>query len=216
MILTPKRTRHTRRQILVGLAFASALLASTQSFAAQKLLYRYVNEQGVKVLNHIIPPKYAQNGYEVINESGQVVRVVPPAPTEDEIAAANARRALQEEYKVLRRRYSNIEEIEEAKQRQLESVETSIAILRGNVSNLTGQIENHMSKAAAAERAGREVPEHVLADLANSRAELTITEELMTIRQEERDKIVQKYDADIMTFVKGQSLEAQQLRNAQN
>lgn len=82
MILTPKRTRHTRRQILVGLAFASALLASTQSFAAQKLLYRYVNEQGVKVLNHIIPPKYAQNGYEVINESGQVVRVVPPAPTE--------------------------------------------------------------------------------------------------------------------------------------
>ncbi|MBU2985061.1 hypothetical protein KO528_06850 [Saccharophagus degradans] len=216
MILTPKRTRHTRRQILVGLAFASALLASTQSFAAQKLLYRYVNEQGVKVLNHIIPPKYAQNGYEVINESGQVVRVVPPAPTEDEIAAANARRALQEEYKVLRRRYSNIEEIEEAKQRQLESVETSIAILRGNVSNLTGQIENHMSKAAAAERAGREVPEHVLTDLANSRAELTITEELMTIRQEERDKIVQKYDADIMTFVKGQSLEAQQLRNAQN
>lgn len=216
MILTPKRTRHTRRQILVGLAFASALLASTQSFAAQKLLYRYVNEQGVKVLNHIIPPKYAQNGYEVINESGQVVRVVPPAPTEDEIAAANARRALQEEYKVLRRRYSNIEEIEEAKQRQLESVETSIAILRGNVSNLTGQIENHMSKAAAAERAGREVPEHVLADLANSRAELTITEELMNIRQEERDKIVQKYDADIMTFVKGQSLEAQQLRNAQN
>ncbi|ABD82928.1 DUF4124 domain-containing protein [Saccharophagus degradans] len=216
MILTPKRTRHTRRQILVGLAFASALLASTQSFAAQKLLYRYVNEQGVKVLNHIIPPKYAQNGYEVINESGQVVRVVPPAPTEDEIAAANARRALQEEYKVLRRRYSNIEEIEEAKQRQLESVETSIAILRGNVSNLTGQIENHMSKAAAAERAGREVPAHVLTDLANSRAELTITEELMTIRQEERDKIVQKYDADIMTFVKGQSLEGQQLRNAQN
>lgn len=144
------------------------------------------------------------------------MRVVPPAPTEDEIAAANARRALQEEYKVLRRRYSNIEEIEEAKQRQLESVETSIAILRGNVSNLTGQIENHMSKAAAAERAGREVPEHVLTDLANSRAELTITEELMTIRQEERDKIVQKYDADIMTFVKGQSLEAQQLRNAQN
>lgn len=216
MTLTPKRTRHTRRQILVGLAFASALLASTQSFAAQKLLYRYVNEQGVKVLNHIIPPKYAQNGYEVINESGQVVRVVPPAPTEDEIAAANARRALQEEYKVLRRRYSNIEEIEEAKQRQLESVETSISILRGNVSNLTGQIENHMSKAAAAERAGREVPEHVLIDLANSRAELTITEELMAIRQEERDKIVQKFDADIMIFVKGQSLEAQQLRNAQN
>jgi hypothetical protein len=216
MTLTTKRTRHPRRQILVGLAFASALLASTQSFAAQKLLYRYVNEQGVKVLNHIIPPKYAQNGYEVINESGQVVRVVPPAPTEDEIAAANARRALQEEYKVLRRRYSNIEEIEEAKQRQLESVETSISILRGNVSNLTGQIENHMSKAAAAERAGREVPEHVLTDLANSRAELTITEELMTIRQEERDKIVQKFDADIMIFVKGQSLEAQKLRNAQN
>lgn len=212
---TPKRLQH-RSHLLAATALVCALLASTHSLAAQKLLYRYVNEQGVKVLNHTIPPKYAQNGYEVINESGQVVRVVQPAPSEDEIAAANARRALQDEYKVLRRRYSNIEEIEGAKQRQLESVETSISILRGNVSNLTGQIENQMSKAAAAERAGRPVPENVLVELSNARAELAITEELMAIRQEERDKIVQKYDKDIMIFVKGQSLEAQQLRNAQN
>lgn len=192
------------------------LLYSGTAFAQQKLFYRYINDEGVKVLNHTIPPKYAQNGYEVISESGQVIRVVEPAPTEDQIAEAEAKRALQTEYKRLRRRYSNIEEIEDAKQRQLESVETSIAILRGNVSNLTGQIENYMSQAAAAERAGRAVPESILDSLANTKAELNITEELMAIRQEEKSQIVQKYDKQILTFVKGQSLETQQLRNAQN
>lgn len=203
-------------RLLTATALISTLLCCAGAMAQPKVFYRYVNDEGVKVLNHTIPPKYAQNGYEVINEVGQVIRVVEPAPTEDEIEQAEAKRALQAEYKRLRRRYSNIEEIEEAKERQLESVETSISILRGNVNNLTGQIESHMSQAAAAERAGRTVPESILEALSNTKAELNIAQELMDIRQAERDKIVKKFDDQIMIFVKGQSLESHSLRNAQN
>ena len=42
-------------------------------------LYRYKNEAGITVVDWVIPAAYVSSGYEILNESGQVVRVVPPA-----------------------------------------------------------------------------------------------------------------------------------------
>ena len=39
-------------------------------------LYRYQNEDGITVVDWAIPADYVSAGYEVLNESGQVVRGV--------------------------------------------------------------------------------------------------------------------------------------------
>ena len=70
--------------------FALVALSAT-GLAAE--LYRYQNEAGVTVVNWAIPATYVTNGYEVLNEAGQVVRVVAPAKTDTELEreAAQAR-----------------------------------------------------------------------------------------------------------------------------
>src|SRR6478735_4611004 len=50
-----------------------------------KVFYRYVNENGVKVVAQTMPPKYIPAGYEVVSLHGDVIKVVPPAPPASEV-----------------------------------------------------------------------------------------------------------------------------------
>ena len=57
-------------------------------------LYRYVDERGVVVLDrHGVPPQHISRGYQVLNEQGRVVREVPPAPSAEEFARLQAKKA---------------------------------------------------------------------------------------------------------------------------
>ena len=73
---------------LVALSWVSA--------AAPAELYRYQNELGVTVVDWTIPAAYVSDGYEVLSESGQVVRVVPPVKTETDFERDAAAARVQE------------------------------------------------------------------------------------------------------------------------
>ena len=100
-------------------------------------LYRYQNEDGITVVDWAIPADYVSTGYEVLNESGQVVRVVAPAKTESELekeadaakrqdAEAAAEAAQLERDTFLLRRYSTVEDIASARDRSLRELEIRI------------------------------------------------------------------------------------------
>lgn len=179
--------------------------------AEQGVFYRYVNKEGVKVLDTSIPPEYAQKGYEILGKSGNVIEVVPPAPTAEEIARQQSQQEILFRYERLRKRYSDVPAIESARKRRLENLETSISILNGNISTLQSQLENQMNQAATREREGKTVPVHILDAIANSRAELAVAEELLDVRLKEKSKINQQFDKDIEYFVKGEALAQKQV-----
>ncbi len=179
---------------------APLICADNQQF------YRYVNEHGVKVINHTLPPEYAQNGYEILSVSGQVIEVVAPAPSEGEVAREYAEQALREKYEVLKRRYSSLDEIERAKMRRLENINTNISILRGNIGSINIRIENLMSQAAEMERIGKQVSARVLQQLADAKAELTVAENALSIRLGEYQAVSDRFDNEVATFIEGSKL----------
>lgn len=193
-----------------ALGLTTCLICGGSNAFAQDGFYRYLNKDGVKVLNRSIPPEYAQHGYEVLNASGQVIKVVPPRRSDGEIAQEVAKEQLLEKYAELSRRYSSLDDIESAKLRRLKNIETNISILRGNISGLNTQIENLMSKAAEQERAGKDVSQRVLQSLEDARAELSVAEGIMANRTAEYKKVADKFDSDVVLFVKGQALQAHQ------
>ncbi|MFO1367565.1 MAG: hypothetical protein U1F46_01125 [Marinagarivorans sp.] len=188
---------------LTSLVWAAPAETSKEERAAY---YRYVNDQGVKVMDHSIPPAFSQRGYEVLNAAGRVIKVVPPALTEQDIKALEARQAVKDEYEQLSRRYSSTQDIEEAKLRQLDRLDANIALVRGNINNLKRQIDAIGVKAAEFERAAKPVPPSLLDSLAKTKTELANTENLMVIRVAEKQQVVDKFEREKAIFTQGKEL----------
>ncbi len=184
-----------------------AVASYSATASAEVKLYRYKNSAGVQVINSSIPAEYSQFGYEVINAAGEILETVPPAPTKDAIEKANQQRKILDAYKLLKRRYSSIADIERAKQRKLDNINTNIAILNGNIQKLETRVDELVGKAAESERKGRSVPKYILTQLEDTKAELRISEDLLSYRKQEYREVTQKYDEDIRAFIAGHQLE---------
>lgn len=205
---------YLNKKPLKSLALATLLglgvLQSANAIEAGQF-YRYVNEDGVRVISASIPPAYAQKGYEVINRAGQVLRTVEAAPDPEEVEAAKAKRAEQlallSQFKVLARRYSNVKEIYAARDRRLAQLNANISILKSNINNLSGQIDQLMSKAAGYERAGQKVPFAVLKNLEETRAEKKSTEGLLKDREEEHQEIWNTFEKSAELYKQGKQLD---------
>lgn len=170
---------------------------------AEISLYRYTNDKGIQVIDHSIPPEMVKNGYEVISMSGKVLRVVPPALSEEEIAAKAERQQLEVEFERLRRRYASVADLESAKSRKLESIQTSITVLESNILSINNRISEFMTKAADRERAGRKVPQNLLDNISAAKEELEIAKKRLVQRQAEYNDVAERFDADVAVFERG-------------
>jgi hypothetical protein len=135
-------------------------------------LYRYVDNKGTTVLTRQgVPPEFIGKGYEVLNDQGRVVKVIPPAPSAEEMQRILADKARASSDVQLRRLYSTPEDVERAHQRKLAELDGLIGVARGNLQSVRTQQANLQSQAADHERAGRAVPANLLAQIDNQKAE---------------------------------------------
>jgi hypothetical protein len=183
---------------------AFLLAAASFTAAANDRYYRYINDEGVTVLDSRIPPRYVKKGYEVVTASGQVLQVVPPAPSAEELEKLavqreqEAKMAEWDEY--LLRRYSSIGDIDSARQRKLADFDASMSILRGNANGIEAQIHDLQGRAADLERAGRPVPEVLLENLAALQTELQKVHQQIELRSLEKQELEKRFASEIRRF----------------
>lgn len=139
----------------------AGLLAVT---TAQAEVYRYVNRQGVVALDRLgVPPEYVANGYEVLDEEGRVLRVVPPAPSAEELArraAAQRQAAFDAE---LLQRYASAADLEWAQVRRLRDLDGLARIAQGNLEASRRRLQEIERQAAEHQRAGQPLAPELLA-----------------------------------------------------
>ena len=174
-------------------------------------LYRYQNEDGITVVDWAIPADYVSAGYEVLNESGQVVRVVASAKTETELereadvakrrdAEAAAEDAQLERDTSLLRRYSTVEDIASARDRSLRELEIRIAILNSQRDTLSDQLSAHTAKLASQAEVGESVSQYELDTVAALEAEIQSLDDAVQGRREQAAALAEAYDRDIARF----------------
>ena len=192
---------------LISILAGVTALSASAVYAADapgRVYYRYVNEDGVQVINATIPPEYGPKGYEVVSLNGEVIRVVEPSPTGEEAERAAAERKLRKQQekadKLLRRRYSSVADIEAAKTRNLQELQGNISILTSNLSNVRSQIVAQQEQAASMERSGRAVSEDLLKNLANLQAEERDIKMQIKQREREYQAASDKFDQDMKRF----------------
>ncbi|WP_299981292.1 hypothetical protein [uncultured Pseudoteredinibacter sp.] len=195
MLITALIARLSRASIA-----SLALVMVSPVALGETVFYRYIDKNGVPVINSTVPPEYAQNGYEVVSPSGRVIRVVKPAPSDAEKANMKSKAELAKWDAELRRRYSSVKEIERAKKRKLESIDGNIQILKGNIGGIDTRIHQKRMEAANLERAGRTVGDALLEQLNELKLKREVTEARIEKRQKERKALIAKFDEDIARF----------------
>jgi len=190
--------------LVIILGTLANLAITGQAFAADRVYYRYTNDEGVQVLNYMIPPEYVPKGYEVVSLNGEVLKVVEPAPSEEEaeqVALERKARLEQERRdKLLRRRYSSVNDIEAAKTRGLQELRGNISILTSNLSNVRAQILAGQKQAAVIERGGRSVSETLLNNLSALQSEEQNIQAQIKQREQEYQSVSDKFDRDMQRF----------------
>ena len=197
-----------RVAVLLGI-FLSVGAVSAQ--AAEKLFYRYVDASNKVVILDRLPPDVVPRGYDVIRADGSVVKSVAPQLTEEEREAlrrekgvARARAEAEEKLRAwdesLLLRYSNIDDIEHAKQRALTDIRVRISILKSNLSTVKQQVLNNQAEAAELERRGQAVPAALSKTLADLRHEVSTTEQQIGRRLVELDDVDAAYERDKERF----------------
>lgn len=185
-----RTTRLLRCSLLLGLLLPAV--------ASAVELYRYTDERGTTVLSRQgVPPEHIARGYEVLNEQGRVVRVIPPAPTAEELRRMQQEKARALSDAQLLRLYSTPEDVERARQRKLAELDGLIGVARGNLQSVRTQQGNLQSQAAEHERAGREVPAHLLAQIDNQIAEQARLKSDIERYQALREQSNANFDADL-------------------
>ncbi|MNO67040.1 hypothetical protein D3C76_578430 [compost metagenome] len=181
---------------LLGCSLTFAALAAEQGSIPVEM-YRYINDKGVTVIDRLgVPPQYIGKGYEVLNEQGRVIRVVPPAPTAEEIEKRKAATAQANSDAQLLRLYTSVEDVDRARERKLSELDGLTSVAKGNLQSVKTQQANLQSQAADQERAGRQVPDHLIDQLNMLKTEEKRLQQDLRHYQQLRTKANSTFDAD--------------------
>ncbi len=195
-------------RLCVTLAAACLLVELAQA----STLYRYRDKNGSIVLNRTIPPEFVGQGYEVLNDKGRVIEVIPPALTDAQIAAREAekrrqemlekQRKLQEEQdRELKLLYSHPNDVVRILKRRIQDIQSVISLRQSQIVTTRKEIEALEAQAAEAQRKGLEISEHLISalnkarkDIANDLADIQENQKEMTRALEEFDQKIRRME----------------------
>lgn len=129
--------------------------------------YRYIDANGVTAISRQgVPADVIGNGYEVINQHGRVVRVVPRALTPEELQALQQEKQQADIDRQLLRLYSQVSDVERAEERKQAEMDAFIELVRRNMADVREGKSALLNEAGNHERAGRAVPASLLERIA--------------------------------------------------
>jgi hypothetical protein len=160
----------------IAVSFLLVLVAGGLSMPATAAIYRYVDENGRTVYAGSIPQRYVGNGYTVLNDQGQVIEVVPPAPSAAVLAdrqAEEARRLQQQQAEkeqaeadnLLLRLYREPDDIIRRRDERLRQVDTQLTLVNSQLEDAVAEKEQVSMVIAGHNLRNEETPQDTQKDL---------------------------------------------------
>jgi hypothetical protein len=155
------------------LLLISALVIS-QANAAN--LYKYKDDQGREITGSRVPAEFVKNGYQVLNERGQVIEVVQRTLTAEERAAQSEQLEQQrlleqaalrqeEEDRMLLRLYRTPEEVVRRRDATIEQLEAQMIVLNSLLEDAEEKLAELEKRVVNNENAGTQIPANLTAQV---------------------------------------------------
>jgi hypothetical protein len=191
----------TTRLVLLLALFVIPMAASAE-------FYRYINEDGVTVLNNTIPTTVVKNGYDILDDKGRVLEVVPRALTPEEMrqqegelaesqSLAQAQRDRKDADENLLVLYGTPEDVERARDTELASIAGHIKTQKDLLRRMEGQKRELEANLANIERAGGTIDEESLDGIRVIEDRMVPINSEIKAKYSEMDVLRASYAADI-------------------
>ena len=199
------RRQHPVRYFILGIAlFAFALPASAR-------IKCWTNHEGVRECGQVVPPEFAQQGHEELTKHGTVRDEVERAPTEEEVAAIEARkeqerleREIQKEQarqdKILMNTFSSVEGIEATRDEKIAALNTTINLTNKRTENIQEDLDKRIERAAAQERSGKQPSEKLLESINSLKRQIKNNEAFIAEKRREQEQLRARFAEDIARF----------------
>lgn len=190
---------------VVPVAAVLIMLAALPADAAT--LYRYINDKGYQEIGYSVPTHLVPNGYDVIDESGRLIRRVAAQLSEEEYAAKLERErkleACEKAYERVHRRYERLDDIDHAQEQFIAQLEESLQNAHANLEYNQSELAKYRERAAGYERKGQIIPPQVLDSI--EQTEVTIRNLSAQIEQSDQSRSTKadEFDEERRVFQMG-------------
>lgn len=189
------------------------LIALMLALPAAAATYRWVDENGQVHFGDTIPPEYAKQQKEELNEQGFTVRTIERAKTAEELEAERqaaieqqrlaAERAEQRLYEDrLLATYETEEALLRARDQRVESIESQLALAEGQLAARETILGLLQQQAAERERAGQKPGQKLLDDMATTQRQIDARHVHIGELELELAEVRRRFDADIALYRK--------------
>ncbi len=205
---------HTvRKQLFSTFIIMLSLTGLTLSGSVQARMKCWTNSEGVKECGDAVPPEYAQKGHQELGKGGLVREETERARTDEELAEQRRLDKIQakkdadiaaqkEKDEILLQTFSNVEDIERARDERLTALEASIKLTQARSEKIQDDLDKRIQTAATAERAGRTPSEDLLNDIESLKRQLKNNDAFIVGKRTEQEEIKKAHAKDIAHFKK--------------
>lgn len=182
--------------LIVGTALCAAF-----STSAEAKLYKWVDDKGETHYSETIPPEYAGHERVQLNKEGREIKNKDKSEdkagsggriTPEEQAAIDQRR----KDKALLDTYSNEQEIDLARDRNLQQAEARVNSIQIRLQSAHANLNDHRKERDGFVNAGKKVPTYLQGDLTEDEANVSKLQQQLDQAQQETDAIKARYAAD--------------------
>lgn len=185
--------------LLVLLLPAWAVAGPKHADQDQALMYRYRAADGTTTIGSQLTRQAIYSGYQVLDQSGMVIKTVPPAPPAEQAQRRKAMEARQKaaeqvkQDKKLERIYGGPDDAARARDRQLEELKLKAGYARNTLKNLKSKRDDEVHDAARIERAGHKVPLSTQRTIDDYNQRIQDTEARISDYRKDMDQVRRKF-----------------------
>lgn len=205
----------TKNKLLIaltlGVSFTFGVLFSLPAMAK---LYKWVDENGTTHYGETIPPEYANQDRAELNKAGRVIKKQDVLSPEERSAERSAReqaeaKKLEEDQANLERKrrdralidtYSNVNEIDLARKRNLQQIELRINGINANIKIASENLLGLQKEADAYTNVNKKIPPSLLEDLQEAQARVDKLQKDLEKPMAEKTAMEARYDADKVRY----------------
>lgn len=176
---------------------------------------KWVDENGQVHYGDRIPAEYLRGEHSVINEQGIEVRKNQAMKTEEELKreaellkhkqSEERKRRIEERKQALRDRvltdtFTTENDLIIARDARVEAVDSQISLTKTLIEHDQQRLSDVQGRIKSIETSGREAPENLHKEVKSLSRQLENNEKFIEDRKNERQKIIDSFDADIKRF----------------